>query len=319
MTRAIVTAPTQPPSVSALGFTAMPWRGDARVATAHDPAGAANRVKANYSAEYLGSDPGPYYRAMAAVDYQIAQNATATIRQLVAERLDGRLQEARSDTPVRVLDIGCSYGVLSALVNHDVSLPTLYARYADPARTASPDTDRRWFETRRLHASVQFHGLDTSENAIRYAREAGLLVSGCSTNLERADADIVPLAPLPDHVDLIVSTGCVGYVGERTFERVLAHLTPGCRPIIASFVHRAFDYGAIASMLDRQGYDTLGPGPNHLVQRRFSNAAEQQEILSLLRASGRFAHDALPEEDGYCRAALFVSRPREPLSVDISR
>src|SRR5690606_22803997 len=98
---------------------------------------------------------------------------------------------------------------------------------------------RSW--PRRMDAEIV--GLDASPQAIAYAVEAGLLDAGMAANLEKAEPDEGQRPVLRD-LDLIISTGCIGYVTERTFRRILA-CQDGRLPWIANFVLRLFPYDSL--------------------------------------------------------------------------
>lgn len=63
-------------------------------------------------------------------------------------------------------------------------------------------------------------GLDVSAPAIDYAVRSGLLAQGWAENLETSDPSPTLAAGVRD-IGMIISTGGVGYVRHRTFDRLL--------------------------------------------------------------------------------------------------
>ena len=181
-----------------------------------------NEAKANLDGIYDQPDPREYFRKLKPLRYGIPDAAKP-----IFQRLISHLRRRRSET-VHVLDLGCSYGVNAALLKHDLSMPELYEHWGQEKLTeATPEEvveyDRRYFSALPEAEDIEVIGLDQAEHAIEFAEEVGLIDEGLAVNLETE--------PLPGpvkeelaQVDLVTSTGCVGYVTEKTFERLLADL-----------------------------------------------------------------------------------------------
>jgi hypothetical protein len=112
-------------------------------------------------------------------------------------------------------------------------------------------------------------GLDVAQNAIDYACRVGLLDRGWAEDLEAAD----PSPGLADElaqVDLIITTGGVGYITERTFDRLLRPERDGRSPRVLAVVLRLFPYDDIAATLDKYGLTTEKLEGVTFPQRRFA-------------------------------------------------
>ena len=268
-----------------------------------DDASSLNKFKADFTGLYNADLPHAYYRKMDQLEYQIPENAKPIINSLIAAI------KLRHSEPVSVLDLGCSYGVLSSLVRFDLSLRTLYDRYRKSTSTdASLQREADWYAMQTARSDVRFYGIDISANAIEFATRVGLLDAGVAVNLEDRRNTGSTLAGLPRHIDLIVSTGCVGYIINRTFDTVLSYLDLGSPPIIASFVLRAFDYSEIAQTLTNHGFRTTKLADTTFIQRKFQDSVEQSQIVSLLSSTRQDSPTPKPaEHDGYYHAELFVS------------
>ncbi|MEJ2579982.1 MAG: hypothetical protein P8Z68_12980, partial [Kineosporiaceae bacterium] len=171
--------------------------------------------------------------------------------------------------------------------------------------------DRHYFAAWPRVSNARFVGVDTSAPAINYALGVGLLVGGVTTDLERNDPTPEDCATLAN-TDLIISTGCVGYVTERTFRKILDCRRGGRPPIVASFVLRMYSYDEVEKELNRVGLVTEKLDAVTFVQRRFSSTAEFESTLSRLDDMG--IDPAGKEADGLLHAELYVSRTPEQMA-----
>ena len=108
-------------------------------------------------------------------------------------------------------------------------------------------------------------------------------------------------------VDLVTSTGCVGYVTHKTFERLLPAVTEGRPPWLANFVLRMFPFQPIAEILKERGYVTEKLEGRTFVQRKFASGEEQEQVLSQLREQD--IDPAGKEAEGHLLAEFYLSRP----------
>jgi SAM-dependent methyltransferase len=257
--------------------------------------------KISFDHIYTAPDPRPYFGTLRRVDYQIPQLAKPYFTKLIEE-----YQAERGNPQPTVLDVGCSYGVNAALLRCETSLDDLYAQYTEPGvgdldRDALLDRDRRLVRTHATPDGARFFGLDASGPALAYAQSAGFLDDTIRADFEQDDPDPAQQALL-DQVDLVVSTGCVGYVTERTIDRIAR----GSRPWMAHFVLRMFSYEPVAERLAELGYETASID-EVFRQRRFASGEEQTQILDTLAGVG--VDPTGLESEGWLYAQLYVSRP----------
>ena len=85
-----------------------------------------NEAKASMDHIYDQRDPRAYFRELKTHGYSIPDQAKPVFTCLI-----DRLRERRSGL-VRVLDLGCSYGVNAALLKHDLSMEKLYDHWSQP-------------------------------------------------------------------------------------------------------------------------------------------------------------------------------------------
>jgi hypothetical protein len=247
---------------------------------------------------YTQNDPRSYFGTLRPLEYRIPQSAKTYFA--------GLIEELRCDRPVpRVLDVGCSYGVNAALLRYDATVDELYEHYGaldpDAPRTAVLAADRDWVRRHRRGRPIVCLGLDASGAALSYAHDAGFIDVPIHADLEHDE----PTAPQWEQLataDLVISTGCYGYVGVRTFEAV----TSQHRPWMAHTVLRMYSYEPVVECLAERGYETLCVD-RLFRQRRFASAEEQSLVLDTLSEMG--VDPAGRETDGWLYAQLFISRP----------
>lgn len=262
--------------------------------------------KAVFDDAYNQPDPRMYYEDLGRLGYRIAGEAQPQIARTVSA-----LTKIRDKQQPKVIDIGSSYGINAALLNTDLTLDHLDQHYrsdaiADLDRNEVLERDIEFFSENADEQSGAFVGVDVSSRALQYAVDAGLLDAALAVNLEEN-----PLAPEEARVltnaDLVMSTGAVGYVSEKTFEQVL-DACEDSQPWVANSVLRMFPYDGFLDLLSDRGYVTE-KYESTLIQRRFSSEEEQAHCLNNLAELG--VDPSRKEADGHYHAEFFLSRPRE--------
>lgn len=262
--------------------------------------------KAQFGHVYNQADPREYFQTLRTLQYQAPAHGQQVFTGLVQ-----RWQEHFDGDNVVVLDLCCSYGINAALLNHDLTLDMLYDRYcsAELAALSSDElvvADRAFYRDHRRYHPVQVVGIDVATQAVAYAKRSGLHWAGSSENLELAD----PSAALTHHlasVDLITVTGGVGYITERTFDRVLRHARAGHGCWVAVFALRWIPYSRIAEVLARYGLVTEQLSEHTFRQRRFADATEQDYVLRELESMG--IDPTGKETEGWYHSNFYLSRP----------
>ncbi|MFF4183423.1 hypothetical protein ACFYZ9_09545 [Streptomyces sp. NPDC001691] len=251
---------------------------------------------------YDRPDPRAYFQALGPLEYRTPGHA-----QQIFRRLRAALGTA-GPADLTVLDLCCSYGINAALLNHDVTLEELYARYTSPAAVSmSTDElaawDREFFASRRRRDRVRVIGLDIAARAVAYGLRTGLLAEGFAENLETAPPSPA-LRRAVRRTRLITVTGGASFLSHRTFRPLL---TAARGPVwVAAFVLRTTSYAEIAGCLAGFGLATERALPT-FPQRRFTGAREQRYAVDTVTASGQDPRGK--ECDGYFHAALHLSRP----------
>jgi hypothetical protein len=268
--------------------------------------------KADFGAIYDQPDPRAYFRTLEPFDYVIPQYGAEVFARLLQAR--GTADARRP----RVLDVCCSYGVVGTLMKTELDLAAIYAHYREAAQHALTaeqlvDVDRRLLQEHLGSRSPTVIGLDVAANAVEYALATGALDAGVVENLE-VEPPSAELGALMSEVDLITTTGGVGYVSKRTFDRLLDVAPESVW--VAAFCLRTYDYGPITEALSAHGLQTerlLQTFP----QRRFTGPEEEEWAIAEVRRRG--VDPAGKESEGYYHAEFYLSRPaseveRQPLA-----
>ncbi|MEV2252928.1 hypothetical protein AB0I94_20505 [Streptomyces sp. NPDC050147] len=262
--------------------------------------------KTRFDDIYNQPDPRAYFRTLAPLRYEIPQQAQDVFRRTLAQRSAVR----GTRRPVTVLDLCCSYGINAALLNHDLTLADLYAHYTSAetgalTRGELVESDKEFYASRRRTDAVPVIGLDTADNATRYALEVGLLDEAYAENLERHP----PSDGLRDavgRVGLITVTGGIGYITHRTFGALLdATRIPVW---VSAFVLRTVPFQEILATLDAHGLATETDPERTYPQRLFTDLTEQSRAVEQVLAAGDDPTGLETEGRYYTR--LHQSRPR---------
>ncbi|MER6777734.1 MULTISPECIES: hypothetical protein [unclassified Streptomyces] len=243
-------------------------------------------------------DPRGYFARLGPYAYQTPGHAQPVFRSLA-----GELPPERRT----VLDVCCSYGINAALLNHDLTLDELYARYTSPkaaelTTSELADRDRVFYAARRRPDAVRAVGTDLSGPALEYAVAVGLLDEGHCVDLE-AEEPGERLRRSAAGAGLITVTGGTSFLTGRTFARLF---TAAGRPVpVAAFVLRTHDYRPISRCLESYGL-AVERSAATWPQRRFTDAAEQRRAVATVTALGE--DPAGKESAGYFHTRLHLAR-----------
>jgi len=256
---------------------------------------------------YDRPDPRSYYATLRRLEYIIPETAKPVFQHVI-----DAYRQSRNKDKIRIVDVGCSYGINAALLKGDLEMEHLYSLYA-PEVTANAKRNQLLVRDQRLlddvvkDADLEVVGLDASANAIKYAVEANLLDDGVAADLEvgRPSPEV---AAVLDDADLVISTGCIGYVGESTVRQILNVNAPK-KPWMAHLVLRMFPFTEIEEVLEDFGYVTEKVESQTFLQRRFASKQEKEHVLE--RLSGLGIDPQGLESEGWYHAEAFISRPAE--------
>jgi hypothetical protein len=271
---------------------------------------AANEAKASFEEVYSSPTPHAYLREMDRLNYEIGEQANpyfeATARLM--------LEQLGPDASVKLLDLGCSYGVGAALLNHSISFSELARFFAEHKSRDYHDcieATRDLLEATESPDAVSCLGLDCSEKALRFAEDTGLLDGTIARNLEEDQSLPPDEVRMIQECNLLTSTGAIGYVGNKTLSVLLRHLGKSKRqshgPYSVVTILRMFDSAPIAATFERFGFHFAAVPGVRLRQRQFETEEEQARTLKLLVKRG-IDTDGW-ESEGFLYADLFAAAP----------
>ena len=271
--------------------------------------------KANFEIIYDMEDPREYFNTLGEFGYCIPRHGQRVFSKLIEARHDGDSSNGINDKHrTKVTDVCCSYGVIAALLNHGLSMDDLYARYgseelAGLSSEELAEADAAFYREHLKEAAPEVVGVDVARNAVSYGVRSGALDTGFAENLEENEPT-EKLRRAVSGTDLLTITGGVGYVSERTFERLLDCMTGGPEgriPWVAVFALRWVSYEDISEVLSGFGLVTEKLEGHTFTQRRFTDAEEREYVLEEL---ARMDVDTTGKEDtGWYHANFYLSRP----------
>jgi len=257
---------------------------------------------------YDQPDCRAYFRMMDALGYRNQHHATAAFR----AGLDA-LCRLRGIAGPRLLDFASSYGIVTLLMRHEITLAEVFARYRDPGFDGlSPAEviarDRDWLaRLPRRAPPLHVTGLDIMPNAVAYGRAVGLFDEGYAEDLETSGPSEALAAAL-GRVDMIVECGSVAQLMPRALDRVLSACGP-CKPWLMTSPIRGNERAATEEVLRAHGMvqEQLPVPP--FVHRRFEGRGEQDRAITNARAAGHKTDGV--ETTGHFHAQVLLARPAE--------
>jgi hypothetical protein len=251
---------------------------------------AENRTKACFDDVYTAPTPNAYIATMARSGYEIGEQARPYIiaaAELLRKHIGG-------PCPVRMLDIGCSYGMGAAFVKYNCSfdeMVTFFSTHPPQDYHSACEGVRNWLKARPTPYDIRCVGLDKSGPAIRFAMKAGLLDNGIARDFENPE-----MSPNSEEcvlfrsANLLISTGAIGYITDRTMSHVVRHLGKDHPSEIGPFalltILRMFDATPINHVFETYGFRFEKVQGAMLPQRRFTDNNEKKMVLKILHEKG---------------------------------
>jgi hypothetical protein len=280
-----------------------------------------NEIKTCFDDVYTAPTPHAYIQMMARHGYEIGEQARpycVAAAELLHE------QNGVSD-PVSMLDIGCSYGTGSAFVKYGCSFDEMVAFFSTRApedfHEACEAVDA-WLNVTPDPNNVRCVGLDSSAPAIHFAKEAGMIDYGIARNFE--DPDVTPTEEECSWLrkcNLLISTGSIGYITDRTMNEVLKHAGKNHEdefgPVAVTTILRMFESESIRDSFEKHGFRYEKVPGIMLSQRRFTDEDEQQGVLDILRDKNIDTKGW--EEEGRLFAELYIAAKPDDFSVLLDR
>ena len=277
--------------------------------------------KTNFEVIYDLEDPREYFNTLGAFDYCIPQHGQRVFSELIKARRAGESSNGSVEERIKVVDVCCSYGVIATLLKHEIAIDDLYARYrseelAGLSGEELARNDAVFYGKRMKEAAPEVVGVDVARNAVSYGLRSSVLDAGFAENLEEEEPT-EELRRAVSGADLLTITGGVGYISERTFERLLDCMVgeDGRLPWIAVFALRWVSYDNISEVLSSFGLVTEKLADHTFTQRRFTGPEEREYVLEEL---AEMDVDTTGREDtGWYHANFYLSRAIEEANIPL--
>ncbi|MGI8538898.1 MAG: hypothetical protein ACR2N0_03845 [Rubrobacteraceae bacterium] len=265
--------------------------------------------KVSFDDIYDMEDPRAYFTELGAFGYKAPEHGSRLFAKLIEEK-----NREADDDSFNIVDVCCSYGINAALLKYDITLDELYARYRseEAARVSAGElavSDKAFYAARKKEDPPRVVGVDLAENAVSYGERAGLLDAGFAENLE----DEEPSGELERAIrrtDLLTVTGGIGYISEKTFDRLLGSMESA--PWVAALALRWVSYDDIADTLSKYGLVTEKLDTHTFIQRRFTDKEEHEYVIGELEKMG--VNTEGKESKGAYHANFYLSRPLEEVA-----
>jgi carnitine O-acetyltransferase len=263
---------------------------------------------------YNEPDPRAYFSTLRELDYKIPQLAKPKFQSVLQA-----YRQVKGTIDTKIIDLGCSYGVNAALLKCDMEMGDLYGLYDEDTRDEMDRSsliarDRKIFCEASRDDHLEIVGVDIAPQAAAYAEEVAIMDDTVVADLEHGALSTKHREALSD-ADLVISTGCIGYITERTIGKVL-DANEASPPWMAHFVLRMFPFEPIQQALSERGYVTAR-GQGTYRQRRFASDDEREQVLDRLVDMG--IDSSGYEADGWYYADFFLSRPVDDTDLLSSR
>ena len=264
--------------------------------------------KDDFDRVYDLEDPSVYFAALRPADYRMPAVLAGALRAIYSA-----LDNARdSGGTIRLLDFACGYGVIGALLRHDVSMHDIYTYYA--RRSWHPadgriywEADAKFFAARpAAPLGFEIAGTDIAGVALEYAAELGFLDRTFHENV----VDDPPSASFRDflrEVDLVVESGSLGAVLPAAFERILNAASAECPPWFLYSPRPDTDWEVLDGLWRQRAYRAESLSTTPVRYRKPLGEFEHADMFRITRALGKSDESVM--RDGYLLVNMTLARP----------
>ena len=267
------------------------------------------RVKKDFTDIYTQDSPYRYLKEMDRLEYSISDSTKPLYNSVI-----GQLEEELS-RPINVLDLGSSYGINSSLIKYNLTMSELNNFFLNEPEPTKKET-RQFYEKCTSNDNINFYQIDISEEAIKFSEEMNLCERGINVDLEAEKLNLLESLP---KIDVVIATGCVGYIGHRAFSNLLKVIKNRqsnsiesekeyIDPIFAFSVLRMFGMEGIEEVFETNDYSIVKSDIKPIRQRNFSDSKEKIQAISLLHGMG--IDTKKYEDDGNFYADFYIAKSK---------
>ncbi|QLH03792.1 hypothetical protein C5F47_03795 [Nitrosopumilus cobalaminigenes] len=241
------------------------------------------KVKKDFTNIYTQDSPYEYLKEMERLEYDIS-DSTKPLYNSIINQLEDKLSR-----PINVLDLGSSYGINSSLMKYDLTMAELNNFFLNGTEPTKKET-KQFYDECTSNDNINFYQIDISEEALKFSEDMKLCERGINVDLEAEKLN--PLESFPK-IDVVIATGCVGYIGYKTFSNLLKVIKNRqsnyiesekeyTSPIFAFSVLRMFDMNDIKEVFEMYDYSIVKSDIKPIRQRSFSDSKEKAQTISIL-------------------------------------
>jgi hypothetical protein len=267
------------------------------------------KIKKDFTDIYTQDSPRSYLKEMHRLHYDIS-DSTKPLYNSIIEELEGKLSR-----PINVLDLGSSYGINSALIKYNLTMSELNDFFLNETEPTKKET-KQFYEKCTSNDNMNFYQIDISDEALKFSEEMNLCEKAINVDLETEKLD---LPESVSNVDLIIATGCIGYIGYKAFSNIFEGIKNSqsnsteseiehTAPIFAFTVLRMFDMGDIQEIFKRYDYSLVKIDQEPISQRNFSTPEEKMKTCSLLHGMG--IDTKKYEDNGKFYSDYYIAKPK---------
>jgi hypothetical protein len=265
------------------------------------------KVKKDFTDIYTQDSPCGYLKEMERLKYGVS-DATKPLYNSIIEQLEKTL-----DRHINILDLGSSYGINSSLMKYNLTMSEVNDFFLNGTEPTKKET-KQFYEKCTRNDNLNFYQIDISDEALKFSEEMNLCERGINVDLEAEKLNLLGSFP---KIDVVIATGCIGYIGYKAFSNLLKVIknrqsysneseTEYISPIFAFSVLRMFDMNNIEEVFEMYDYSIVKSDIKPIRQRNFSDPKEKTQTISLL-------HDMeidtkKYEDDGSFYADFYIAR-----------
>ena len=267
------------------------------------------KIKEDFTDIYTQNSPHEYLKKMDRLEYGISDSTKPLYNSIIEEL------EKTASGPINVLDLGSSYGINSSLMKYNLTMSELNDFFLNGSEPTKKET-KQFYEECNCNDNINFYQIDISEEALKFSEEMNLCERGMNIDLEAEKLNLLESLP---KMDLVIATGCVGYIGYRAFLNILKAIKNRqsnyiesekkyIAPVFAFSVLRMFNMEDIEEVFKMYGYSVIKSDIKPMCQRRFSGPKEKGQTVSLLHEMGISTKGY--EDEGNFYADFYTAKPK---------
>jgi len=268
------------------------------------------KVKKDFTDIYIQDSPYEYLKEMDRLEYSIS-DSTKLLYNSIIEQLEETLSR-----PINVLDLGSSYGINSSLMKYNLTMSELSDFFLNGSKPTKKET-KQFYKGCTSNDNLNFYQIDISEEALKFSEEMNLCERGINIDLESKKLNLLESLP---KIDIVIATGCVGYIGYKAFLNLLKVIknrqsnsneseTEYDYPIFAFSVLRMFDMKDIGEVFEMYDYSIVKSDIKPIRQRSFSDPKEKTQTVTLLHDME--INTEKYEDDGNFYADFYIARSKK--------